>query len=118
MESPLTKHRRNSSFDQERQRGKFRSLRSLLKDGDGEYESDMVAEISKLTNTLITTSKNRPRKPNGKHRKPRPSKHGKAKSVGPVRRHNYNPSLDQLIPRKTLEDDDGYASEPADGPGI
>ena len=93
------------------------TLHGLLHDKDADYESDQVAEVSKVTNTLVVGAKNKPRIPN-KHRRPRPCRSTKAKSVGPVRRHNDQPE-EWLIPQKNSDDDDdGYASEPAEGPGI
>lgn len=47
------------------------TLHNLLNDIDADYESDCVAEASKVTNTLIVTNKNKPREPPTRHKRRR-----------------------------------------------
>ena len=71
MESPS--NYKNLRFEQDRRQGRFQSmtLRNLLNDIDADYESDCVAEASKVTNTLIVTNKNKPREPPTRHKRRR-----------------------------------------------
>ena len=47
------------------------TLHNLLNDIDADYESDCVAEVSKVTNTLIVTNKNKPHEPSTRHKRRR-----------------------------------------------
>ena len=71
MESPS--NHKSLRFEQDRRQGRFQSmtLHNLLNDIDADYESDCVAEVSKVTNTLIVTNKNKPREPSTRHKRRR-----------------------------------------------
>lgn len=71
MESPS--NYKSLRFEQDRRQGRFQSmtLHNLLNDIDADYESDCVAEVSKVTNTLIVTNKNKPHEPSTRHKRRR-----------------------------------------------